>query len=527
MTVMSTSIKTGNIERSIWGHRLYDEQTGLMTFLEFLCVLASLPFEQQNADRSITEETLKLQEYKIPKRTVLRTLVFNNPYIDEIYASHEDPWEQWFESFSTDSQNELFDLNGACKSLELKTLLQHLFDDGGSLTKHQSFERFAGVIRMLRFAGINVESEKRWTSRFVFPWGRHCLFSDLNYKGKTDRRFFARNGELAFLLLSFAERREVLAELIRDKLLDSGHVLDRLCQALQTDLEYIRVPRAATLPTEFGDVEIRRANILCEDLIRLFELPIPTPDIVAFAARAMTLNLFVYFMECSYKTLARSGADMPSDRNVYLCEVIQKESSDIRRISKALYARHTKQSTDAAVAYFKLIQSQAVPVIASDDDVEEGTASAPVRDAESDTDYGDDDASSGVIGTPEEARAAHNKHWASIHRVLSKDCGLGSKLNTNAYRYAPSDELLETLVAAMLPGKRMLLNDFLRLAYDRYGLIFGEAEFNAANIKDRELELDSAELQKNRRRLQNRIDGLGLLVSLSDGSEYVLNPYRA
>lgn len=284
------------------------------------------------------------------------------------------------------------------------------------------------------------------------------------------------------------------------------------------------MPRAATLPAEFDSVEIRRANILCEDLIRLFELPIPAPDIVAFAARAMTLNLFVYFMECGYKTLARAGVQMPSDRNVFLCEVIQKESSDIRRISKALYARHTKQSTDAAVAYFQLIQSKAVRVIVPKDD---GEAAEQDPDVESDTDYGDDDTPKGMIGTPEEARAAHNKHWASIHRVLSKDCGLGSKLNTNAYRYAPSDELLETLVATMLPGKRMLLNDFLRCAYNRYGLIFGEAEFNAANIKDRELELDSAELQKNRRRLQNRIDGLGLLVSLSDGSEYVMNPYRA
>ena len=525
--VMSTLIKAGNIERRIWGHRLYDEQTGLMTFLEFLCVLASLPFEQQNADRSINEETLKLQEYKIPKRAVLRTLIFNNPYIDEVYASNEDPWELWFESFSKDSQNEMFDINGACKSLELKALLQHLFDEGGSLTKRQSFECFAGVIRMLRFAGINAESEKRWTSRFVFPWGRHCLFSDLNHKGKTDRRFFARNGELAFLLLSFAERREELAELIRDKIFDSGHVLDRLCEALQTDLEYIRVPRAARLPTEFGNVEIRRANILCEDLIRLFELPIPAPDIVAFAARTMTLNLFVYFMECGYKTLARAGAEMPSDRNVFLCEVIQKESSDIRRMSKALSPPHTKQSTDAAVAYFQLIQSQAVRVIAPNDGEGVEDDAASYSDAESDTDYGDDDTPPGMISTPEEARAAHSKHWASIHRVLSRDCGLGSKLNTNAYRYAPSDELLETLVATMLPGKRMLLNAFLRCAYDRYVLIFGEAEFNAANIKDRELELDSAELQKNRRRLQNRIDGLGLLVSLSDGSEYVMNPYRA
>ena len=73
---MMKTIKKGDIDRLIWGHRLYDEQTGIMTLLEFLSVLESKTFAQHNPNREISSETLKLGDYKIPKRTVLRTLVF-------------------------------------------------------------------------------------------------------------------------------------------------------------------------------------------------------------------------------------------------------------------------------------------------------------------------------------------------------------------------------------------------------------------------------------------------------------------
>ena len=75
--------------------------------------------------------------------------------------------------------------------------------------------------------------------------------------------------------------------------------------------------------------------------------------------------------------------------------------------------------------------------------------------------------------------------------------------------------------------KRLLLSEFLRIAYERYGLIFGEHEFQKANIIDSALVLNTDEFQANRSRLRNKFRSLGLLVALSDGFEFVLNPYQA
>lgn len=510
---MTTIIKKGQIDRAIWGNRLYDEQTGVMTFLEFLCVLQSKSFAQQNPDRRIELDRMKLGEYEIPKRSVLRTLVFNNPYIDEIYADAEDPWDEWFDSFSNDEQNVKFDSSGSCKMLELKERLLRLFCGDSDDSRRKGFENFAKIIRLLRFSGINVMSDKRWTSRFVFPWGKHCLFADLKHDGTIDRRFFGRNGELLFLLLSFAERRDELGELIRQKILDSGHPLDRLCSAMQSDNFCIHVQGGASLPEFFGKEDLRRVNILCEDLIHLFQLPIPVADIINFASTIITLNLFCYYMECSYRSLTKCGASLPFKKNVYLCEVIQKAGTAVRRISKEFFNFNNKQSSNAVRAYYESKLGKEPQSDAIDEDDEELELSADIAEERSDS-------LAQVLST-------HGEHWANIHRVFAKDCGLGSRLCTNAYRYAPTDALLEALVSTLVTGKRLLFSEFLSLMYERYGLVFGEVEFQRAEIHASNYIADSSELKSNRRRLQNRIDALGLLVSLSDGFEFVLNPYRA
>lgn len=93
-------LKIGEIEKRIWGHRLYDEQDGITTLLEFLCVLSDHSFDDQKpSSDTFNEKTYRLCDYQAPKRTLLRSLVFNNPYIDEIYTGVSDPWESWRNQF--------------------------------------------------------------------------------------------------------------------------------------------------------------------------------------------------------------------------------------------------------------------------------------------------------------------------------------------------------------------------------------------------------------------------------------------
>ena len=63
------------LEEFIWGHRLHDDQDINMVLLEFLCAIQNLPFSEYSPNKFV---------YQIPRRKVLRALIFNNPQIEAI-----------------------------------------------------------------------------------------------------------------------------------------------------------------------------------------------------------------------------------------------------------------------------------------------------------------------------------------------------------------------------------------------------------------------------------------------------------
>lgn len=516
----TVKFKKGDIEKRIWGHRLYDEQTGMMTLLEFLCVLENRPFSQQVPDPSlpIDKQNVRLGRYKAFERPLLRSLIFNNPYIDEVYTNVADPWECWCDHFIADEQNRQIDGNGGSLN-ELKSRLHDLkayFNEKGRLSDRKSFDCFARVIRLIRYSGINLQSGKRWTSRFVFPWGRHCLYLDMDIKGETnDRRFFARNGELLYMMLCFADKRDELAEILKCRLYDSGNDLDTLCRLLSLDEDKPHDVGNSTgdgciLPVEFFEQSRKRINILCEDLITLFKLPIPTPDIVKHVSRLLSLNLLCYFLEQSYAVIGRFSPDSNPLPCIMPCEILTKGSSDVRRVSRAFFERHQTVSFDAVRLYHEHYVGQE-PTDSTEEEEEENSSKKKDRDSLKD-----------ILNN-------HKHHWgSSLFRALAKDCGLASDIYARSFRYAPSDNLIETLAAVIVPveRKRMLLPEFLKHASERYNIVFGEKEFIAANISDKTLVPNSSDLEANRFRLQAKFRSLGLLVALSDGFEFVLNPYQ-
>lgn len=508
-------LKKGQVEKYIWGHRLYDEQDGMMTFLEFLCVLNYLPL-----DKPENSCQMALKDYRAPVRRLLRSLVFNNPYIDELRANTGDEWKLWQNRFNANKQTK-----AACGKNEglaqvtdeRLSNLQRLFPG------RDGFRQFSDTIRLLRSAGINRVTNKRWTSNFIFPWGRHCLFLDLSASGNiTDRRFFGRNGELLYLLLSHAERHEELAKLIDEKILSSGHYLDTICQELScgsNDIQDVAgvsrgsgclLPAALDPGSDLNVATKRRVNVLCEDLITVFRLPIPAPDAVRHATRIITLNLLCYFLEQARHAIEPSQEAKPMP---ILCEALQKPSSDLRRCSRELFKENESLSLNAVRAFYEK-HAENVPSAAL---VGESADSEGIDEDSANDDPRESEALELILQT-------HRTHWAGIHRVFAKDCGLASRICTRDFRYAPSDDLLETLAAVLVPKKRLLLADFLKSAYERYGLVFGKTECGRSALSAAG-QLDEGELNSNQRRLVRRLSALGLLAWLSDGFEFVLNPY--
>ena len=178
------------IDEEIWGHRLHDEQLPWFIFLEFLTVFHHELGAHRAFEESSGYNTLK---YQAASRLYLRNIIFNNPYIAEVrskFPNDINRWEEW---------NKLMQ-KGATG------LIQPNF----SFIKDSfhSFDDFYEVFSLVQSANIEGESNKRWSSKFIFPFGKECLYEDLNNRATTnDRRFFGRTGELLYLMFCRANRK--------------------------------------------------------------------------------------------------------------------------------------------------------------------------------------------------------------------------------------------------------------------------------------------------------------------------------
>ena len=204
----------------IWGHRLYDEQLPHLLMLEFLGVLGS------NLDAPLQPVEANAVRFKPQRQTRLRALLFNNPYIESTrqrLIANDEKWRQWNGRFSHD-----------CLSLgdwDLAYLRERFTE----------FDDFARAIELLRSSAFEARSNKRWSSKSVFPFGPDALYEDVRVKddgaASNDRRFFARGGELLYLMLSRAKRGAELGSLLKERLFDSTAPMNRLARALQGEPE--------------------------------------------------------------------------------------------------------------------------------------------------------------------------------------------------------------------------------------------------------------------------------------------------
>ena len=173
------------VDEAIWGHRLYNDQTPWLVFLEFLAIFQSRNSEGHALNESRRDGAHETFTYHIPRLIPLRQLIFNNPHIRHLEAtlsSDSEQWRSWLKTFATDDD------------------FSYLQDRFGS------FAQLARVIEFFQTTGIEPHRQRRWSSRFLFPYGPNCLYADLpaNINGSPDRRFFARSGELLYLMLNLS-----------------------------------------------------------------------------------------------------------------------------------------------------------------------------------------------------------------------------------------------------------------------------------------------------------------------------------
>ena len=145
------------VDESIWGHRLYNEQTPWMCLLEFMNVLES----ELNSGRALVELEFNTLQYSPRAALYLRNILFNNPRMPVILQESDDNehrWQQWFKAMTESSTGIL--------TPDFKYLKDHFVE----------FSTFAKIVGFLRSTAIEGNSNKRWSDpppkKWTFPKSR-------------------------------------------------------------------------------------------------------------------------------------------------------------------------------------------------------------------------------------------------------------------------------------------------------------------------------------------------------------------
>lgn len=485
------------VDEQIWGHRLWDSQSPWLLFLEFLNV-AEASLRQGMLFHNGGHPLL----YKPYKRLHLRNILFNNEALTQIAQTHPEnnaAWAAWLDWMGKNA----------------KGVIPRDFSYVKS--RFHSFQQFASLVGILRGSAVESEANKRWSSRFVFPFGPNALYEDLNISAadKVSREYiyFGRTGELMYLMLCRSKRKDELAARFAS-LLSGQNQWNKLLALFQPDGgEDLETRAKSFLPYAQHPV----FDLLADDWLHVLALELPGFDGLPHLVMLGALHVMLYQLQVS-----RMVVSQPLH---FVCEVVAPKKTLVRELSAFNYQENSLLSQKAVEAYLAGITTSArwqqaksqASAFAACKAILEDQVRWP-NDPEDYEGCSEPDALAAELRRA--AIARHKQHVASVHRQYGRDVGLVSKRGTNRLRYAPTDALLKTLVLANV-SRRMEYKEFLDVLFVRYGFVIGERE--AEQVLSHE-DFEKKAFQTNSDRLEQRLSSLGMLRKLSDACAYVQNP---
>jgi hypothetical protein len=485
------------IAEQVWGHRLWDSQSPWLLFLEFLNVA-----EASQREGVLFNNGHHPLLYKPFRRLHLRNILFNNEILTRIAEKYPDSntaWEEWLNWINENAKGVLPRDFSYLKG------------------RFHSFHQFVSLVGILRGSAVESDTNKRWSSRFVFPFGPNAIYEDLNIKptGSVSREYinFGRTGELMYLMLCRSKKKADLRSRFAP-LLSGQNQWNKLLALLQpSGGEDLTTKTGGYLPYAEHPV----FDLLVEDWLHVLSLELPGFDAMPHLVTLGALHVMLYQL--------RVSSELISSRLYFICEVVAPKKTLVREQSALNYQENSLLSLKAIEAFlvnitnseeWRQAKSQSSAFAACKAILEE-----KVRWPNHPEDYeGCSDPDALMAELKRVAIAHHKQHVANVHRTFGRDVGLVSKRGTTRLRYAPTDSLLKTLVLANV-AQRMEFKEFLDLLFSRYGFVIGERE--AEQVLP-QADFEKKAFQLNLHRLEQRLSSLGMLRRLSDACAYVQNP---
>jgi len=265
----------------------------------------------------------------------------------------------------------------------------------------------------------------------------------------------------------------------------------------------------------------RGFDALAEDWLHIFQLQLPTFDAFPHLVTLGTFHILLYHLNVAAQWCQHD------QRPMLVCEVVAPKKTLVREQSIENYQTNNTLSHRAVNALLDDIEHSEEWQSALSEPEAFVTCIDILKKRvwwpDSRKDYEGASNPDNLLATlRSEAEKRHKIHVAHVHQRYGSSIGLISKRSTKWLRYAPTDNLLKTLILANVQ-QRMEFGEFLAHLYRRYGFVFGDREAKAVLPTTG---YDKEAFQKNSRRLEQRLNSLGMLRRLSDACAYVENPYR-
>ncbi|REK74205.1 hypothetical protein [Paenibacillus paeoniae] len=520
MTIVDETDKlddvTSQLSAHIWGHRFKDGQRGPEYVLEFLNVLSG------------TEYSFRSDRYYRRRSIGLREFIFEG----------------------------VKEGRGAGSTLELneakkEKLIQAVQENNVTVLK-----QFLRNLEIVLYDTDGKEADRSWFARSLYPLHESLLYVELRKKNgnySIERNFFARGGELYFLMLGhgtehYQQRRLFIEQrfhqlLTRNKIIekvvgkisavfdDSEQTPDRNAGQLRSVGYEGRTPMLPhqaeidnrALFEQFG-VEMENLLLMDMDVHEMFHL---LTSLVCFQlARYMhvrsqaDMKSATYFFDCMdgtnthiYRQAAMSLEQheaMLKER--YLIEFERKsnetfgntdqieqllpqwqESPDMFYETMGLRKLRTRKETIKRI----LLKCRTVS------DVQTKLKSS-VREV-----------------------VTSQLDQVQVTRVIARDGGFATYRRGSAsnYRYTISDSFLQMLVFTIVqPGDKMEFHEFLNRVHMDYGIVIGEQQAKETGIYEKS-GFNVRYFQDNERALRKKLRHNGLLIEFSDATAMIQNPY--
>jgi len=469
-----------------WGHRFRTDQTPMLLLFELMCVIEN-QYQAKNAGKikSIFSPENDALHFNHSRNFKLRILLYQNEILETLFHSSltdDEKWEKQFD-FLRNLGNDLFDFTD---------------NDIDHIKKNfTSFENFYNVIRILSSITFDPLSNKRWTSKFVFPISREYIWCDYdNIKGSEDRRFFSRGGELLYLMMcrSSNDLRIELERLFIDWIDDEDNSYSRLAKSLVCNEERHPIDR----PKNLGYLpysNMQCFETLSEDIVKTLKLPLEKLDKVKILADMTGFHTGNYILTIG-EMYSGSLDNIIETSPHYIAEVLTKSTNSIRKTSI--------QSISTQRNKLKRSLGNRVPDLfdACCDETEDKTERDNLLNESSSN-----------------AEKYLADHILGYPHVCFRAIGFVSRKNTRSYRYVISEDFLHSLVITLLGNeKRLELKKFTKALQHRYSIFIDQAP-------DHNYEILQSDLNRNAKNLASLLYQMGMLRHLSDACSYVVNPY--